>query len=347
MRRRIDDFLLYLETEKHCSENTISAYRNDLNQFVDFAAQEASSWDEIRKSNLVAYVRALRGRSYASSTVARKVAAVKSFFHYMIDQDILDDDPTATLDSPKVTKRLPKILSPEDIEALLTRPLQGKDSKSLRDKAFLELLYASGMRVSELVSLDVSDLNLEAQTVQCGEHATRKRTLPISERAIPYVSAYLERGRPALQKDPAEQALFLNHRGRRLTRQGLWLIIKGYVASAGLDTTVTPHTLRHSFATHLINRGAELHDVQRLLGHANISTTQIYTEVHQDQLASEPLRQMATHSVVSTQKVMVMHPHDDLRVCSGLFEIALHAVRHILLAIGRDLRRAYQSLASA
>ncbi|MBN1640056.1 MAG: site-specific tyrosine recombinase XerD [Anaerolineae bacterium] len=287
MRRRIDDFMHYLETEKQCSENTISAYRNDLNQFLDFASTQASSWDEIRKTNLVAYVRELRGRSYASSTVARKVAAVKSFFHFMLDQDILADDPTATLDSPKVKKRLPKILSPEEIESLLAQPTRVKDVKSLRDKAFLELLYASGMRVSELVSLDVSDLDLEARTVQCGERAAKERILPVSERAIPHLEIYLERGRPPLLKDPSKTALFLNHRGHRLTRQGLWLIIKGYVEEAGLDTTVTPHTLRHSFATHLIDRGAELHDVQRLLGHANISTTQIYTEVHQDQLDAE------------------------------------------------------------
>ena len=143
------------------------------------------------------------------------------------------------------------------------------------------------MRVSELVSLDLSDLNLEARTVQCGDRSAKRRVLPITERAIPHLVAYLERSRPTLQKDPAEAALFLNHRGHRLTRQGLWLIIKGYVEGAGLDTAVTPHTLRHSFATHLIDRGAELHDVQRLLGHANISTTQIYTEVHQDQRDAE------------------------------------------------------------
>lgn len=280
MRREIDSFLHYLETEKDCSENTISAYQNDLGQFLDFASQDASSWQEIRKSDLVAYVDVLRDRNYASSTVARKVAAVKSFFHYMLDHEILEDDPTATLDSPKVKKRLPKILSSEDIEALLSQPDRGKDAKALRDKAFLELLYASGMRVSELVALDVNDLDLAARVVHCTGKASKQRTLPITDRAIPHLRAYLERGRPALLKHPEESALFLNHRGQRLTRQGLWLIIKGYVEDAGLDVTVTPHTLRHSFATHLISRGAELKDVQRLLGHANISTTQIYTEVH-------------------------------------------------------------------
>jgi integrase/recombinase XerD len=281
MRRYIDDFLRYLETQKDCSENTISAYQNDLNQFLEFVSQTVSDWKDVNKAKLLAYVKELRQRNYASSTVARKVAAVKSFFHFMLDQQILQDDPTATVDSPKVKKRMPKILSPEDIEVLLDQPSQSRDTKALRDKAFLELLYASGMRVSELVSLDVADLELENRAAYCSTRSNKQRRLPISGRAIPHLEAYLERGRPSLLKDPEEHALFLNHRGQRLTRQGLWLIIKGYVEAAGLDTAVTPHTLRHSFATHLIDHGAELKDVQRLLGHANISTTQIYAEVHQ------------------------------------------------------------------
>jgi integrase/recombinase XerD len=250
---------------------------------VDFASDKVSSWDDIGKSNLVSYVQALRDRNYASSTVARKVAAVKSFFHFMLDHDILDDDPTATLDSPKVKKRLPKILSPKEIETLLGQPTDSSDPKTLRDKAFLELLYATGMRVSELVSLNVQDLGLEEQIVHCDSGTNKERTLPIWDRAMPHLRDYVDRGRLVLLKDPYEDALFLNHRGQRLTRQGLWLIIKGYVESAGLDIDVTPHTLRHSFATHLIDRGAELRDVQKLLGHANISTTQIYTEMHQEQ----------------------------------------------------------------
>jgi integrase/recombinase XerD len=285
MRQQIDDFLHYLEAEKGCSENTISAYRNDLTQFFEFITQGVQTWQEVDKIKLVEYIKLLRKRKYASSTVARKVAAVKSFFHFLLDQDFLEDDPTATLDSPKVKKRLPRILSPDDIESLLNQPSRSRDAKSLRDKAFLELLYASGMRVSELVSLDVSDIELEQRVVLCSGKANKQRSLPLSDRAVPHVQLYLERGRPSLLKDPEEGALFLNHRGQRLTRQGLWLIIKGYVQTAGLDGNVTPHTLRHSFATHLISRGAELRDVQKLLGHANISTTQIYTEVDQ---ASEP-----------------------------------------------------------
>ncbi|MBL7201621.1 MAG: site-specific tyrosine recombinase XerD [Anaerolineae bacterium] len=287
MRRQIDQFLTYLQVVKNCSENTTSAYRNDLIQFLHFISQDIKGWDQVTKRTLNAYVQSLQERKYASSTVARKVAAVKSFFHFMLDQKILGDDPTATLDSPKVKKRLPQILSPENIEALLEQPLHSDDSKAVRDKAFLELLYATGMRVSELVSLDVGDVDTERQNVRCSSKGNKQRLLPISERAKDALSNYLERARSALVKDPEEEALFLNHRGRRLTRQGLWLIIKGYVEAANLGIDVTPHTLRHSFATHLLNGGAELREVQRLLGHANISTTQIYTEINQSDESSE------------------------------------------------------------
>lgn len=287
MRRQIDQFLTYLQVVKNCSENTTSAYRNDLIQFLHFVSQDIKGWDQVTKRTLNAYVQSLQERKYASSTVARKVAAVKSFFHFMLDQKILGDDPTATLDSPKVKKRLPQILSPENIEALLEQPLHSDDSKAVRDKAFLELLYATGMRVSELVSLDVGDVDTERQNVRCSSKGNKQRLLPISERAKDALSNYLERARSALVKDPEEEALFLNHRGRRLTRQGLWLIIKGYVEAANLGIDVTPHTLRHSFATHLLNGGAELREVQRLLGHANISTTQIYTEINQSDESSE------------------------------------------------------------
>jgi integrase/recombinase XerD len=292
MQRQIDDFLMYLTIEKNCSENTISAYRNDLTQFLDFASRETQSWSQVEKSTLAAYVDFLKTHPYASSTIARKVAAVKSFFHFMLDKGYLGDDPTATLDSPKVKKRLPKILPPQEVEVLLNQPTKSQDPKSLRDKAFLELLYASGMRVSELVSLDTNDVVLEKKLVYCSGKANKQRALPISERAKQALRVYLENGRPSLARNPEEDALFLNHRGQRLTRQGLWLIIKGYVDAAGLDGGVTPHTLRHSFATHLLNGGADLHDVQKRLGHANISTTQIYTEVnqhnvHQSEDASE------------------------------------------------------------
>ena len=287
MQRQIDGFLTYLKEERECSENTTSAYLNDLTQFLDFVPSDAQNWSEVSKRTLVAYVSHLKESEYASSTVARKVAAVKSFFHFMFDKGILRDDPTATLDSPKVRKRLPRILSRQDIERLLDEPARDSDPKAFRDKAFLELLYATGMRVSELVTLDVQRVDLRESTVHCASRRNRQRTLPISDRAAKALQVYLERGRPSLLRDAEETALFLNHRGRRLTRQGLWSIIKGRVEAAGLDMSVTPHTLRHSFATHLLDGGADLRTVQRLLGHANISTTQIYTGVHQDKHSSK------------------------------------------------------------
>ena len=279
MWEQIEAFLTYLTTDKDCSENTTSAYRNDLTQFVETISAKIASWPEVDTPVLAGYVEFLQGKKYASSTIARKVAAVKSFFHYMLDTGRLQDDPTAALDSPRVQKRLPKILSSEEVDQLLNRPVQMTDPKALRDKAFLELLYATGMRVSELVALDVDDVQLGAQKVDCTSRANRQRTLPLSDRAVGAIRLYLDRGRATLLRDPQEHALFLNHRGRRLTRQGLWLIIKGHVQDAGLDANVTPHTLRHSFATHMLDDGANLRDVQRLLGHANISTTQIYTEM--------------------------------------------------------------------
>ena len=281
MREQIESFLEYLTTDKKCSENTTSAYRNDLTQFLDAISHQVQRWDQVDKHVLAAYVESLQQQRYASSTIARKVAAVKSFFHFMLDTGHLDNDPTATLDSPQVQKHLPKILSPDEVEQLLDEPVQMSDPKSLRDKAFLELLYATGMRVSELVGLDTADVKLSHQIVLCTSRANKQRTLPLSKSAIDAINVYLERGRPALLRDTQEDALFLNHRGKRLTRQGLWLIIKGHVQAAGLDAAVTPHTLRHSFATHKLHGGAKLRDVQKLLGHANISTTQIYTELEQ------------------------------------------------------------------
>lgn len=282
MQEQIDIFLQHLKVEKGYSENTTSAYRNDLSQFLDFISQHAENWKQVTRNELISFVHFLKKHSYASSTVARKVAAVKSFFHFMVDTGLLQDDPTATLDSPKVKKRLPKILSPEDVESLLNEPTQASNAKSLRDKAFLELLYASGMRVSELVSLDVEDVDLENNVVHCANRSSKRRILPLTERGKEALTDYLEHGRSALTANGQESALFLNHRGRRLTRQGLWLIIKSHVHAVGLEVDVTPHTLRHSFATHMLKEGADLETIQKLLGHANISTTQIYTQISQE-----------------------------------------------------------------
>jgi integrase/recombinase XerD len=197
-----------------------------------------------------------------------------------VDQGTLADDPTATLDSPKVRKRLPKAISAAEIDRLLSEPAQEQSVKAIRDRALLELLYATGLRVTELVSLNVDDISLASATVRVVHPKDkRERFVPIHERAIKPMQEYLEQARVRLVHDPEERALFLNHRGERLTRQGLWLIVKHYVREVGIREEVTPHTLRHTFAAHLLDNQADLEYVQELLGHANISTTQVYAQV--------------------------------------------------------------------
>jgi integrase/recombinase XerD len=227
-------------------------------------------------------------QEYASSTVARKVASIKSFFHYLVERKQLQDDPTAALDSPKVRKRLPKSISADDLERLLREPAREETPKALRDRALLELLAATGLRVTELVSLNVADVSLASSTVRVLRPRGRaERIVPIHGRALDPLRDYLERGRLQLLRNPQESALFLNHRGERLTRQGLWLIVKHYVRKVGINEAVTPHTLRHTFAAHLLDKKVELEYVQEILGHANISTTQIYTQVGAEDAADQ------------------------------------------------------------
>jgi integrase/recombinase XerD len=289
MRQKIQEFLDFITVEKGYSQNTLAAYRNDLSQFADYLEGRVSGWDEVGRDVIIDYIMAMKSdQEYASSTVARKVAAIKSFFHYLVNRGDLEDDPTATLDSPKVRKRLPKAISPESMEQLLAEPAREQTPKALRDRALLEVLYATGLRVTELVSLNVDDVNLASNTVRVvRSRDKRERLVPIHARAIDPLQDYLERGRMQLLRDPEEPALFLNHRGQRLTRQGLWLIVKHYVREVGIVEDVTPHTLRHTFAAHLLDNKADLEYVQELLGHANISTTQVYAQVGQDEPADE------------------------------------------------------------
>lgn len=290
MRDQIDAFLTYISVEKGYSDNTLAAYRNDLYQFADFLDTlnpPPSDWSEIDKDILVGFMLDLQEREYSSATVARKIAAVKSFFSYLEDEEIVEEDPTSSLSSPKAKKTLPKTLSRRAVERLLEAPEDNRSASSakrLRDKAMLELLYATGMRVSELVNLNVDDVTLAGASVRCLGKGGKERVLPLHREAVEALEDYLEEGRPHYAKDPEEEALFLNPRGSRLTRQGLWLIIKGYVEETGIDEEVTPHTLRHSFAKHLLDGGAGLRELQHLLGHSNISTTQVYAEVSSDRL---------------------------------------------------------------
>lgn len=286
MQKYIDQFLAFLEKEKDGSEHTIAAYRNDLTQLQRFLNQYSAtdeerirSWNSVSPEILEGYVPFLRTEyEYTPSTIARKIASIKSFFQYLGRVGVIRTDPSTGLNSPKVKKSLPRPISPQEIEKLLAEPAKSSTVQALRDKALLEVLYATGMRVSELVNLQVCDVDLAAKTVACGVGGQRNRVVPIDEAAVAALAHYLPDARDNLLSNKDEQALFLNHRGQQLTRQGLWLIIKRYVEKVGIQTPVTPHTLRHSFAAHLLATGADLRQVQARLGHANVSTTQVYRQ---------------------------------------------------------------------
>jgi integrase/recombinase XerD len=280
VRERVDRFLADLEAAKGFSTNTISAYRNDLNQFVIFMEenQGLGSWRELGESHLTSYQLHLRERSYANSTVARKTAAIRSFCSHLKDEGILRSDPSSALPSPRVAKSIPKAMTRDEVELLLAQPERANGAESVRDQAMLALLYASGLRVTELVSLDVVDVDLEKSIIRCNGRQGRSREIFLDQRVAEIVQMYVEGARPAIGRGANETALFLNHRGQRLTRQGFWLILKGYAAEAGIDD-ITPHTLRHSFATHQLLDGKDLSEVQRALGHVSISTTQVYEQL--------------------------------------------------------------------
>lgn len=277
MRDAIDAFTEFIRQEKHFSANTLAAYRNDLNQFVDYV-ETTDGAGQPDRDTIVNFMSFLREREYAASTIARRIAAVKSFFHYLREQGTIRDDPTHALQAPKVGKCIPKSISKEEMERLLQQP-KVSSAMGLRDRAMLELIYATGMRVSELVSLDLCNVDMAAGQVTCSGRAARTRVIPASRSSLAAVELYTRKGRVSLLRGHGEtDALFLNHHGVRITRQGFWLIIKGYADRAGIESPITPHVLRHSFATHRLKDGQDLKSVQELLGHASISTTQIYAE---------------------------------------------------------------------
>ncbi|MEN8614796.1 site-specific tyrosine recombinase XerD [Dehalogenimonas sp. THU2] len=291
MKTDIDNFLNYLIVEKGFSANTKEAYHNDLCQLAEFGNKcmkgrgDQDLWDNFNRQDMLAYLLDLKERNYAVTTVVRKLAAAKSFFGFMIEEKRVRQNPTDNIESPKVGKPLPDAITVTQVKMLIEQPTKAGGPESKRDRAMLELLYASGMRVSELIGLNVQDVDCDEGQVRCFGKGSKERIVPIYPQAAKIVGEYVNEVRHRLLRDEAEHALFLNRRGERLTRQGLWQILKEYAKAAGLTVVVTPHTLRHSFATHMLNGGADLRSVQELLGHANISTTQIYTH-----LTSEHIR---------------------------------------------------------
>jgi len=284
MKKDIEHFLKYLATEKSCSDNTLSAYSNDLNQLASFIQAKSlekegnPSWAQLDKDVLIQYMLDLKEKKYAPATVARKVATVKSFVNCMINMGKLQCNPTENLASPHVSKPLPATLSVSQVRSLLSAPCNEETPEAKRDRAMLELLYATGMRVSQLVALNLADVNLLENSITCTSHTTGQRCLPIDPQVMEILVDYIENYRPKAEIGE-EPALFLNQRGERLTRQGFWLILKGYADKAGLGSSVTPHTLRHSFAVHKLNSGVDLHSIQQMLGHAHILSTKVYQQV--------------------------------------------------------------------
>ncbi|ULO09188.1 site-specific tyrosine recombinase XerD [Paenibacillus sp. 19GGS1-52] len=280
MKSHLQPFLLYLSEDKGLSLNTLESYGRDVSQFLEFAeGRGATLPDEIRRSHIMLYLGELRGAGRATATLNRNTVSLRAFFHYLLKERIIGQDPTLDMESIKPDKKPPMILTVLEIEQLLAAPDE-TTSHGMRDKAMLELLYATGIRVSELISLNVDDVHTDMKYARCTGTSGKERVVPIGAMAAQSVEVYTVGKRDMLlRKCKTEPALFLNSLGGRLTRQGFWKIIKKYAREAHIEQDITPHTLRHSFAAHLLEGGADLRSVQQMLGHADISTTQIYSGI--------------------------------------------------------------------
>lgn len=279
MRQETEEFIQYLKEKKHISENTAVSYRRDLKKLVQFLqTQGCDSIAQITVPSLNAYLLYLEKEGKKPSTIARNVVSARAFFQYLQKQGKLKQDLGEELKAPRIEKRMPQVLSMEEVKQLLAQA-KGTTPKELRDAAMLELLYATGIRVSELVSLQLEDINLQLEYIVCRD-AHKERVIPFGEVAKEAVSRYLVEGREELVKEPGNPWLFTNCFGQPMSRQGFWKLLKSYGKKAGIRHEITPHTLRHSFAAHLVNNGADLHAVQEMLGHADISTTQVYTRAN-------------------------------------------------------------------
>ncbi|TWH48962.1 site-specific tyrosine recombinase XerD [Sporomusa sp. KB1] len=284
MESYVNEFINYLAVERGLAQNTLESYGRDLRQYQTFL--QNSQLDFLQNSNrdtILSYLNNLQVKGRAVSTISRNLAAIKSFYQYLVRERHLEKDPAVNLESPKLEKKLPKILSIAEVEELLKQPNTIQPT-GLRDKAMLELLYATGIRVSELINLNISDVNLDMGYIKCYGKGAKERIVPLGSIAAKCAQEYINKGRPKLVRTYEESSLFVNHHGNRLTRQGFWKIIKKYALEANITKDITPHTLRHSFATHLLENGADLRSVQEMLGHADISTTQIYTHVTKNHL---------------------------------------------------------------
>ncbi|MCL2166387.1 MAG: site-specific tyrosine recombinase XerD [Clostridiales bacterium] len=285
MEEAIEAYMQYSIVEIGLARSTALGYRGDLMAFFSYLKErKVASWSAVDLSLLTAYLHQLRNKNLKAATISRKLSSLRGFFQYLKKEKLVETNPVALLDSPEKEESLPKALSDKEISQILESMIPPRDPLDIRDLAMLELLYASGLRVSELVNLRLRDLDLDAGYLRCIGKGDKERIVPVGDKAIDAIRNYITVFRPLLLKDTAERALFVNRRGKAMSRQWLWRILKERVRKAGITTVVSPHTFRHSFATNLLIGGADLRSVQELLGHADVSTTQIYTHVTDQRL---------------------------------------------------------------
>ncbi|MGI6698113.1 MAG: site-specific tyrosine recombinase XerD [Clostridiales bacterium] len=284
MNLLLDKFTDYIGSVRKLSDNTVESYCRDIKQYIEYIeSKNIHSFKNTNKTTVITYLLFLQKNGRATSTISRSLASIRAFYQYMTTEKIIDRDPTVDLESPKVEKKLPTILSGKEVELLLDQP-DLSSAKGVRDKSMLELLYATGIRVSELVALNLVDINLELGYLKCCKNNDRERIIPVGTIALEILGRYISDVRPVLLRGKTETALYVNYKGERLTRQGFWKIIKGYKNKAKINKDITPHTLRHSFAAHLIENGADLKSVQEMLGHSDISTTQVYAQITKNRI---------------------------------------------------------------
>ncbi len=283
MQNAINNFISYLHNVKKMSKNTEMSYQRDLEKVLHFLNKQGiSSVTSITAKNLSDYVKSMDTENFAVATVSRNIASIKAFFHYLVKEGYVKEDVSVDLKAPKIEKKLPDILTTDEVIQLLEQP-NGDSPKEIRDRAMLELLYATGIRVSELISLGIADINMQMNYLICKDH-NKERMIPFGVEARNAIQIYLEKSRLVMMEPADSTILFVNCSGKPMSRQGFWKIIKFYAKKAGITSEITPHTLRHSFAAHLVENGADLRSVQEMLGHSDISTTQIYANLNHNRL---------------------------------------------------------------
>ena len=282
MEKKIKLFLEFLQKDKKLSNNTLQSYKRDITQYESYINKENLQYLKVTKDDIKKYLENLKNIGKKTSTISRNLASIRSFYQYLVRTKKIKEDPTEGIQSPKVEKRVPSVLSSKEVELLLEQP-KAVDLKGIRDKAMLEFAYATGMRVTEIINLNIEDVNLKEGYVSC-TNANKQRNIPLGAISINALKEYIKKARPYLIKSEDEKSLFVNINGKRLTRQGFWKIVKFYKEQAHIDKDITPHVLRHSFATHLLQNGADLKAIQVMLGHSDISSTQVYMQFQDEGL---------------------------------------------------------------